>query len=137
MNLKLKLPIPEFLQSWWHRSQTTFFELISPLQDWRVGSRLLSTKFLGGLLVLLLATLPFLENSQTGVMGGAVAIAWLMLWLSDRRDGQEQATPIWTPIHTPLLIYWAIALVATLLSPVRVAALDGMVKLTIYMLAFV
>lgn len=137
MNLKLKLPIPEFLQSWWHRSQTTFFELISPLQDWRVGSRLLSTKFLGGLLVLLLATLPFLENSQTGVMGGAVAIAWLMLWLSDRRDGQEQATPIWTPIHTPLLIYWAIALVATLISPVRVAALDGMVKLTIYMLAFV
>ena len=137
MNLKLKLPIPEFLQSWWHRSQTTFFELISPLQDWRVGSRLLSTKFLGGLLVLLLATLPFLENSQTGVMGGAVAIAWLMLWLSDRRDGQEQATPIWTPIHTPLLIYWAIALVATLLSPVRVAAFDGMVKLTIYMLAFV
>ena len=137
MNLKLKLPIPEFLQSWWHRSQTTFFELISPLQDWRVGSRLLSTKFLGGLLVLLLATLPFLENSQTGVMGGAVAIAWLMLWLSDRRDGQEQATPIWTPIHTPLLIYWAIALVATLLSPVRVAALDGMVKLTIYKLAFV
>ena len=137
MNLKLKLPIPEFLQSWWHRSQMTFFELISPLQDWRVGSRLLSTKFLGGLLVLLLATLPFLENSQTGVMGGAVAIAWLMLWLSDRRDGQEQATPIWTPIHTPLLIYWAIALVATLLSPVRVAALDGMVKLTIYMLAFV
>lgn len=137
MNLKLKLPIPEFLQSWWHRSQTTFFELISPLQDWRLGSRLLSTKFLGGLLVLLLATLPFLENSQTGVMGGAVAIAWLMLWLSDRRDGQEQATPIWTPIHTPLLTYWAIALVATLLSPVRVAALDGMVKLTIYMLAFV
>ena len=137
MNLKLKLPIPEFLQSWWHRSQTTFFELISPLQDWRVGSRLLSTKFLGGLLVLLLATLPFLENSQTGVMGGAVAIAWLMLWLSDRHDGQEQATPIWTPIHTPLLIYWAIALVATLLSPVRVAAFDGMVKLTIYMLAFV
>lgn len=137
MNLKLKLPIPEFLQSWWHRSQTTFFELISPLQDWRLGSRLLSTKFLGGLLVVLLATLPFLENSQTGVMGGAVAIAWLMLWLSDRRDGQEQATPIWTPIHTPLLTYWAIALVATLLSPVRVAALDGMVKLTIYMLAFV
>ncbi len=137
MNLKLKLPIPEFLQSWWHRSQTTFFELLRPLQDWRVGSRLLSTKFLGGLLVVLLATLPFLENAQTGVMGAAVAIAWLMLWLSDRRDGQEQATPIWTPIHTPLLIYWAIALVATLISPVRVAALDGMVKLTIYMLAFV
>ena len=114
-----------------------FFRLISPLQSWREGSRLLSAKFLGGLLVVLLATLPFLENAQTGVIGAAVAIAWLMMWLSDRRDGEDQTVPIWTPIHLPLVIYWAIALLATLISPVRVAAMDGMVKLTIYMLAFV
>ena len=55
----------------------------------------------------------------------------------DRRDSEDQTVPIWTPIHLPLISYWAIALVATLLSPVRVAAADGMVKLTIYMLAFV
>jgi putative inorganic carbon (HCO3(-)) transporter len=36
-----------------------------------------------------------------------------------------------------LISYWAIALIATLISPVRIAALDGMVKLTIYMIAFV
>ncbi len=114
-----------------------FFQLISPLQAWREGSRLLSAKFLGVLLVVLLATLPFLENAQTGVIGGAAAIAWLMLWLSDRRDAQDQTVPIWTPIHTPLITYWAIAVIATLLSPVRVAAMDGLVKLTIYMLAFV
>jgi putative inorganic carbon (HCO3(-)) transporter len=114
-----------------------FFRLISPLQSWREGSRLLSAKFLGGLLVVLLATLPFLENAQTGVIGAAVAIAWLMMWLSDRRDGEDQTVPIWTPIHLPLISYWAIALLATLISPVRVAAIDGMVKLTIYMLAFV
>ena len=114
-----------------------FFRLISPLQSWREGSRLLSAKFLGGLLVVLLASLPFLENAQTGVIGAAVAIAWLMMWLSDRRDGEDQTVPIWTPIHLPLISYWAIALLATLISPVRVAAMDGMVKLTIYMLAFV
>ncbi len=114
-----------------------FFQLVSPLQAWREGSRLLSTKFLGCLLVVLLATLPFLENAQTGVIGGAAAIAWLMLWLSDRHDAQDQSVPIWTPIHTPLITYWAIALIATLISPVRVAAIDGMLKLTIYMLAFV
>jgi putative inorganic carbon (HCO3(-)) transporter len=114
-----------------------FFRLISPLQSWREGSRLLSAKFLGGLLVVLLATLPFLENAQTGVIGAAVAIAWLMMWLSDRREGEDQTVPIWTPIHLPLISYWAIALLATLISPVRVAAIDGMVKLTIYMLAFV
>ena len=137
MNYKLKLPIPQFLQAGWHSSQTKFFQLISPLQSWREGSRLVTARFLGCLLVVLIATLPFLENAQTGVIAGAVAIAWLMLWLSDRRDEQEQSSPIWTPIHTPLITYWAIALIATLLSPVRLAALDGLVKLTIYMLAFV
>jgi putative inorganic carbon (HCO3(-)) transporter len=60
-----------------------------------------------------------------------------MMWLSDRRDAEDQSVPIWTPIHLPLISYWAIALIATLLSPVRVAALDGMLKLTIYMIAFV
>lgn len=129
MNSKLKLP---FLNVY-----SKFLQLISPLQDWREGSRLLRARFLGGLLVVLIATLPFVENAQTGVIGAAVAIAWLMLWLSDRRDAEDQTVPIWTPIHLPLISYWAIALIATLISPVRVAALDGMVKLTIYMLAFV
>ena len=129
MYSKLKLP---FLNIY-----NKFLQLISPLQAWRDGSRLLGTRFLGGLLVILIATLPFLENAQTGVIGAAVAIAWLMLWLSDRRDEADQSVPIWTPIHLPLISYWAIAMIATLLSPVRVAAIDGMVKLTIYMLAFV
>jgi putative inorganic carbon (hco3(-)) transporter len=129
MNSKLKLPFLDIYNK--------FLQLISPLQAWRESSSLVSAKFLGGLLVILIATLPFLENAQTGVIGAAVAIAWLMLWLSDRRDVEDQSVPIWTPIHLPLISYWAIALVATLLSPVRVAAIDGMVKLTIYMLAFV
>jgi putative inorganic carbon (hco3(-)) transporter len=129
MNFQPKLP---FLHIY-----SKFLQLISPLQAWREGSRLLSARFLGCLLVVLIATLPFLENAQTGVIGAAVAIAWLMLWLSDRRDAEDQTVPIWTPIHLPLVSYWAIALLATLISPVRVAAIDGMVKLTIYMLAFV
>lgn len=129
MNFQPKLP---FLHVY-----SKFLQLISPLQAWREGSRLLSARFLGCLLVVLIATLPFLENAQTGVIGGAVAIAWLMLWLSDRRDAEDQTVPIWTPIHLPLVSYWVIAVIATLISPVRVAAIDGMVKLTIYMLAFV
>lgn len=129
MNSKLKLPFVNVYNK--------FLQLISPLQAWRDGSQLLGAKFLGGLLVILIATLPFLENAQTGVIGAAVAIAWLMMWLSDRRNAEDQSVPIWTPIHLPLISYWAIALIATLLSPVRVAALDGMLKLTIYMLAFV
>ncbi|PZV16480.1 MAG: putative bicarbonate transporter, IctB family [Pseudanabaena sp.] len=129
MNSKLKLPFVHVYNK--------FLQLISPLQAWRDSSQLLGAKFLGGLLVILIATLPFLENAQTGVIGAAVAIAWLMMWLSDRRNAEDQSVPIWTPIHLPLISYWAIALIATLLSPVRVAALDGMLKLTIYMLTFV
>ncbi|NUN64843.1 putative bicarbonate transporter, IctB family [Pseudanabaena biceps] len=140
MTSNLKLPIPPILRSWWQDFYNKFLQIISPLQVWREGSRWLNTRFLGGLLVVLIATLPFLENAQTGVIGGAVAIAWLMLWLSDRRDPEapdSQVAPVWTAIHLPLISYWAIALVATLLSPVRVAAIDGLIKLTIYMLSFV
>ena len=132
---------PQFLQSflqpmqaWVQRLQTGFRELIKPLQAWREGSHLASTKFLGCLLVLMLGTLPFLENAQTGVIGAAAAIAWLMLWLSDR---PEDSAKLWTPIHTPLLVYWLIAVLATIISPVKIAAIDGLIKLTIYFLAFV
>ena len=104
MNSKLKLP---FLHVY-----SKFLQLISPLQAWREGSRLVGARFLGGLLVILIATLPFLENAQTGVLGAAVAIAWLMLWFSDRRDQADQSVPIWTAIHLPLISYWAIALLA-------------------------
>ncbi|OIP75214.1 MAG: putative bicarbonate transporter, IctB family [Oscillatoriales cyanobacterium CG2_30_44_21] len=138
MNSK-QLPPPHFLQplqAWAQRICTTFRGLVKPLQEWREGSRLVSTKFLGCLLVIILGTLPFLENAQTGVIGVAAAIAWLMLWLSDR---PEKSRNLWTPIHTPLLSYWFIAVLATLFtaSNVRMAALDGLLKLTIYLLAFV
>jgi putative inorganic carbon (HCO3(-)) transporter len=149
MNLKLKsliLPITKNLQTWYIHNRNNFWQFISPLQLWREGSRFLNPNFLGGLLVVLIATLPFLDNSQTGVIGASVLIAWLLLWLSDRHDLKnnqtqldqaDQSVPIWTAIHTPLISYWAIALVATMLSPVRIAAIDGMVKLTIYMIGFV
>ncbi|PZU99298.1 MAG: putative bicarbonate transporter, IctB family [Pseudanabaena sp.] len=138
MNSK-QLPPPHFLQplqAWVQRIYNAFRELAKPLQEWRDGSRLVSTKFLGCLLVLMLGTLPFLENAQTGVIGVAAAIAWLMLWLSDR---PEKSRSLWTPIHTPLLSYWFIAVLATLFTApnVRMAALDGLLKLTIYLLAFV
>ena len=135
MNSK-QLPILQFLQPFQAWVQTTFRELVKPLQTWRESSRLVSTKFLGCLLVVMLGTLPFLENAQTGVIGAAAAIAWLMLWLSDR---SEESKNLWTPIHPPLLSYWFIAVLATLLTAanVRMAALDGLIKLTVYMLAFV
>jgi len=140
MNSNLKLPFLKFLQplqlwlrKWSHSCQAKFWQLMMPVQAWRDGSWLVRDRLLGCLLVIMIATLPFLENAQTGVIGAAAAIALLMLWLSDRRDQEAQSSPI----YPPLLSYWCIAAIATLLSPVKMAALDGLIKLTIYMLAFV
>ena len=139
-----------------------FWRLIAPLQAWRGGSKLLGTPLLGGLLVLLLVLLPFLENSQTGLLTMAITVVWFLLWLTDVRPAQQNLTNsnqidpsqdqdaespdsasqsqpkqhYFTPVHTPLLAYWMIALVATALSSVRVAAFDGLVKLTLYMVTF-
>jgi putative inorganic carbon (HCO3(-)) transporter len=83
---------------------------------------------LGSLLTGLLFLLPFLESAQIGVVTIAIVLTWGMRWLGDR--------PAWTPIHVPLMLYWVLATVATLLSPVWAAALDGWIKLTLYFLSF-
>ncbi|NJK35440.1 MAG: putative bicarbonate transporter, IctB family [Oscillatoriales cyanobacterium SM2_2_1] len=100
-----------------------------PFRQWTAGSYALeSPSFLGGLLVVLLVLLPFLENAQIGVLTLAIAIGWGMRWLGD--------CPAWTPIHGPLMAYWILATIATLLSPVRLAAFDGWIKLTLYFVGF-
>jgi putative inorganic carbon (HCO3(-)) transporter len=138
MNFKLKLPFVDFLkplQHWIKVRQDKFWQLVSPMQDWRNGSWVLNDRLLGGLLVVMIGTLPFLENAQTGVIGVAAAIALVMLWLTDRRALEPQATE--TSVFTPLLTYWGISVLAAAFSPVKIAAIDGLIKLTIYMLAFV
>ncbi|MEN9245794.1 MAG: IctB family putative bicarbonate transporter [Thermostichales cyanobacterium SRBZ-1_bins_19] len=61
--------------------------------------------------------------AMAGVTGG--------LWL-----GQRPVAPLLGP-QLLLLLFWGVATVATLLSPVRVAAVDGWIKLTLYVLGFV
>ncbi|MDX2254279.1 MAG: IctB family putative bicarbonate transporter [Pseudanabaenaceae cyanobacterium bins.39] len=138
MNSKLKLPFTNFLkpiQNWIKIIQGKFWQVVSPMQGWRDSSWVLSDRLLGGLVIILIITLPFLENAQTGVIGVASAIALIMLWLTDQRD--QATSSAWSPIFTPLLTYWCISLLAAAFSPVKIAALDGLIKLTIYMLAFV
>jgi len=112
----MRMPLPNlfFWQSW----------LAVRLANWRRGSYLVGDRLLGVLLVTLIVLLPFLENAQTGVLSLAVTLLWLMLWLSEPLPEH--------PIFLPLGVYWAVAIVATLVSPVRSAALDGLIKLTLY-----
>ncbi|CAN1209321.1 IctB family putative bicarbonate transporter [Tumidithrix helvetica PCC 7403] len=106
-------------------------------QEWQQGSKLIGIKSLGALLLLLVVTLPYLENYLTGLIAVLCGVFWLTIWIGDRHDGQDPQVPPWTAIHSPLIVYWVIAAIATAISPVRVAALDGLIKLTTYFLIFV
>lgn len=72
---------------------------------------------------------PFVSNTLVGVLLVACAGFWVLLTLSD--DAERL-----TPIHLLILLYWAIATVATALSPVKMAAFIGWTKLTLYLLLF-
>jgi putative inorganic carbon (HCO3(-)) transporter len=81
----------------------------------------------------LILLLPLLSNTQIGVFLVAIALLWFLMWLSDAASNRVSS---WTPIHLPLGIYWLVASLSTLLSPARSQAIDGWIKLTLYIIAF-
>lgn len=82
------------------------------------------------LLGLVFGLAPFVGRALLTVLLVASASFWVLLTLSD--DGGKGATPI----HFLVLLYWGIATVATAMSPVKVAALVGWGKLTLYLVVF-
>ena len=108
--------------------------VIGSLRSWRQGSWFLrwADPLGAGLAIAIFATAPFVLNSLIGLLLIACAGYWVLLTLSD--DG-EAGSGI-TPIHLLIVLYWWIATVATGLSPVRSAAIEGWTKLTLYMLLF-
>ena len=100
--------------------------------QWRQGSRFVEwTELMGALLIsLLIATAPFFSTSQIGFLLLAIAGYWLLLTLVD--EGKIGVTPI----HILVLLYWGIATVSTAFSPVKMAALEGLIKLTLNLIFF-
>ncbi len=120
------------LQQW---SQSSYLhQSVGALRAWRKGSWLMQwSEYLALLLVALLFGLaPFVSNSLIGVILLACAGFWVLLTLSDDAEAGSGLTPI----HVMVLLYWGIATVATALSPVRSAALEGWTKLTLYLIIF-
>ncbi len=115
---------------WWQHS--ILHGAIARLGRWQTHSRLTGGLWLGGLLLLLLTTLPFASNGQIGLILTAIAGFWGLTWVGDRAVQRSG----WTPMHWPLSMYLAIASVAAALSPVRRAAFDGWVKLALYAVLF-
>jgi putative inorganic carbon (hco3(-)) transporter len=106
--------------------------LVGALKTWRRGSRLMRWgDEIGGLLaVLLFGLAPFSSTTLIGLMLVACAAYWLLLTLTD--DGDSG----FTSIHILVLLYWGISFVATALSPVKMAALTGLLKLTLNLFLF-
>jgi putative inorganic carbon (HCO3(-)) transporter len=121
---------PFALDQW--RQVSVIHRLLGPLRRWRQGSWLLAWGDLLGLLlvVTLYALAPYVSTSLIGVLLLAVAALWLLLTVTDEAGGGL------TPIHLTVAIYWGVMGLATVLSPVRGAALAGLIKLTLNLLLF-
>ncbi|MGF1512897.1 MAG: IctB family putative bicarbonate transporter [Elainellaceae cyanobacterium] len=81
-----------------------------------------------GLVLLLFIAAPFVSTTIIGLLLLGCCAVWVLLALQDRF--------IITPIHGVVLVYWGISTVATAFSPVRAEALDGWLKLTLYIVLF-
>lgn len=127
-------------QQW--RQGSLLHRLLAPLRQWRQGSRLMPwAEAIGAVLVsLVFALAPFVDNALTGLLLGLCGAYWLGLTLSDgepaESSGSEARSPLTTPIHLMVLLYWGISALATIVSPVRKAAFTGFTKLTLYLLLF-
>ncbi len=117
-------------QKWFKASY--FSVWVGLLKSWHEGSFLLKWDLpIGALLVsVILCVSPFVS---TGLIGLLLLIAAAYLFLITIGDNGKTLI---TPIHLLLLLYWGIAAVATAFSPVKSAALTGLVKLTLYLLLF-
>ncbi|WP_009630334.1 IctB family putative bicarbonate transporter [Synechocystis sp. PCC 7509] len=118
------------LQQWQNASY--LHRPIGLLRNWRQSSWLMQwSEPLGALLVsLVIGLAPFVSNDLVKVLLLACASFWLLLTVAD--DAKTKATPI----HWLVLLYWAIATVATALSPVKADAFAGLMKLTSYLVLF-
>ncbi len=114
------------------REASLLHRLLAPLRQWRQGSRLLPWgDWIGlALVVVLFALAPYVSTTLIGVLLLAAAALWLLLTVTD-----EAGAGI-TPVHITVAVYWGVMVLATALSPVRGAAVSGLIKLTLNLLLF-
>lgn len=114
------------------REASLVHRLLAPLRQWRQGSWLLPWgDWLGlAIVVLVYALAPYVSTTLLGVLMMAAAALWVLLTVTD------EAGAGLTPIHITVAIFWGVMALATALSPVKAAAVSGLVKLTLNMLLF-
>ncbi|MBD2292245.1 putative bicarbonate transporter, IctB family [Anabaena sphaerica FACHB-251] len=125
------VPLKEYLDtSYLHRL------MVGILHPWRQTSILMQwgDTIAAALLSLIYALAPFVSSTLLGLLLVACVGFWVLLTLSDETSLINAASV--TPIHLVVLLYWSIAVIATALSPVKKAALNDLVTLTLYLLLF-
>jgi putative inorganic carbon (HCO3(-)) transporter len=118
------------LEQW--RSVSLLHRLLSPFRQWRQSSWLLQYGDPIGwaLVALVFALAPFVSTTLIGLLMLCCAGFWLLLTVSDQAEG-------WlTPVHIGVTLYWGVMVMATAVSPVKSAALVGLIKLSLNLLLF-
>lgn len=118
------------LHQW--REASLLHRLIGFIRDWRQGSWLLQWGDVIGvaLLAVLFVLAPYVSTTLIGVLLLACGAWWVLLTLAD------EAGEGLTPIHLMVAVYWGILVLATALSPVKAAAISGLIKVTLNILLF-
>ena len=116
--------------SW--QNSSSLKRLTALLRNWRSDSVFLTQG--NAIAAVLIATVfiaaPFVSTTLIGLLLLACAALWVLLLIS---DGDRHSL---TPVHLVVMAYWGISTIATAFSPVRSAATDGWVKLTLYLILF-
>ena len=113
---------------WWQGSAIGRWS--GRFQSWRetslLGRGLVPFSFLLGAVYFILGT-----QASTGPLGlvllamaACVMLQWLLL------------PPVPSSLHLPLGVFWGVATLSTFLSPVQSQAIEGWIKLTLYVLGF-
>jgi putative inorganic carbon (hco3(-)) transporter len=111
------------------------YRWVGSLQSWRQRSWLMQWgDEIGAILTALVFVLsPFESSLSTDLIGfllAGVAAFWVLLTVSDDRNGGI------SPIHVTVFAFWLISAASTALSPARDAAIGGLGKLSLYLIAF-
>lgn len=134
MNLWQNLTLEKFSLYRWQDASFLYSLIARPARVWRKSSFLLQWgDTIAALLVsLIFALAPFVSNDLLGVLLIACACFWILLTISD----EPVKVPSVSPIHLLVLLYWSVAVMSTVFSPVKKAALIGFIKLTLYLLLY-
>ncbi len=117
------------------RSSSYVAQVVGALQGWRSGSVLLQYGDGVGLALLgvLFGVAPYISTTLISLLLIACIAFWFLVTIADQRE-----TVGWglTPIHLMVMLYWGVAVIATGVSPVKVSAMIGLGKLTMYLMLF-